>query len=247
MKRNPSEEDARLAGICHAAMFYFFTEYAIKKDNKPEKLVERKNYKIDNNNAYIYYINEETISEEAGIYYKDVIINLNTQTTLTETLEKENKIYKNNIKHINEVTIPFEEVIKYNYDNLYSLTFRTYEDYEFGKYVSLVIKDYDYSCFTSVTFNKVKSYVFNTENGKLLSENDLLNMYNMNMDRVKEKVKAYLESKQSKENNVDIIKIEETISEMTNYTIYINEYGKLSISFLVKTTETDYNEVMEVN
>jgi len=29
MKRNPSEEDARLAGICHAVMFYFFTEYAL--------------------------------------------------------------------------------------------------------------------------------------------------------------------------------------------------------------------------
>ncbi len=227
---------------------FFFMKYELRKDKEPPKTKEeKKNHKIDKNKDYIYFENEETISEEAEIYYKDVIINLNTQTVLNETLAKENKIYKNNILRISDVTIPFNEVIKYNYDNIYSLTFRLYETYEFGKYISLVIKDYDYSCFTSVNFNKVKAYVFNVNNGKLLSENDLLNMYGINMDTVKERIKEYLLSKQTKENGIEVIKIDETINDMNNYSLYINEFGKLAISYLVKTTQTDYNEVMEVN
>ena len=61
---------------------YFFMEYTLNK------VV---NYKIDDTKDFIYFTNESTISEGAGIYYKDVVINLNTQTTLTESLAKENE------------------------------------------------------------------------------------------------------------------------------------------------------------
>ena len=36
-------------------------------------------------------------------------------------------------------------------------------------------------------------------------------------------------------------------NDFNNYSLYINDYGKLYISYLVKTTQVDYNEVMEVN
>ena len=125
------------------------------------------------------------------------------------------------------------------------MTFRTYEDYEFGKYISLVINEYNYSCFSEETFNRSITYVFNKEENILLTDDDLLNMYNTNMDKIKEKLSEYLNNKQSKVDGVDVIKAEETLDNL-EYSLYINEFGKLCVSFLVKTTQVDYNEIMEV-
>ena len=125
------------------------------------------------------------------------------------------------------------------------MTFRTYSSNEFGKYLSLVINEYNYSCFSDVTFNKSITYVFNKDENKLLSNDDLLNMYNINMDKIKERIKEYLDGKQTKEDGIDVIKIDDTIDNL-EYSLYINDFGKLCVSFLVKTTQVDYNEIMEV-
>lgn len=230
---------------------YFFTDYVLininNKDETQEK-EELKDYKVDKTKEYIYYKNEEVISEGtegAEIYYKDVVINLSTQEVLNEALEKENKMYKNNIKYISQMNLISGEIINYNNDDLYALNFREYETYEFDKYVSLVINDYYYSCFDLITFDKSKSYVFNTENGKLLTEEEVLNMYNQNMEGIKEKIREKLIASQTIINEVEVIKIEDTLN-MTDYALYINDYGKLYISYLVKTTQVDYNEIMEV-
>ncbi len=230
---------------------YFWTNWTLteKERVKQQKKEEKIEYKIDADKDYIYFVNESAISEEAEIDYKDVVINLKGQEALTETLEKENKIYKNNIVHISEMNLLSKDLIAYNYDDLYALTFRNYDVFEFGKYVSLLIKDYNYSCLDNggVTFKDSKAYVFNVQSGELLKSNELLNMYRLNMDIVKERVTEYLSGKQTKVNNVDVIKIEDTINELKEENLYINNYGKLSITFLVKTTQTDYNEITEVN
>lgn len=223
-----------------------YMKYEEKNKNKNEEVVTV-NHKIDDDKDFIYFVNEETISEKGELYYKDIIINLDTQTTLSEALGKENQIYKINIKYISEMEIMNNSLITYNYDNIYSLTFRKYDTYEFGKYISLLVRDYDYSCFDGVTFNDSKSFVFNTENGELIQENELLNMYNLNIDSVKEKVNIYLNAKQSKVNGVDVIKIDETIDGLNANSLYINEYGHLTISYLVKTSQIDYNEITEVS
>ena len=227
---------------------FIFTKYTINEDkNKKEREKIKIDLRIDKNKDYIYYINEETISESAEIYYKDVVINLSTQEVLTESLEKENKIYKNNIKHISEMNIMTDQIIKYNNDDLYALTFRDYKNYEYGKYVSLVVNDYNYSCFDDITFKSAKAYVFDTEDGTLLTNDDLLNKYIQNVDTIKEKVREYLNSKQTVVDDAELIKIDETIDNLGDYTLYIDEYGHLAVSFLVKTTQVDYNEIMEVN
>ena len=225
---------------------YFFTKYYLQED-EVSKLTEKTNYKIDDSKDYFYFINEGTISESAEIYYKDVVININTQTTLTEALAKENQIYKNNIKYIKDQDNIIDDIITYKNDDIYSLMFRMYETYEFGKYISLVVKDYDYSCFTGITFNKSTAYVFNKDEGKRLLENDLLNMYGLNIDKVKERVKEYLESIQTEIDDEPVIKIDETLNNLKLNSLYINEYGKLVVSYIVKTTQTDYNEITEVN
>lgn len=225
---------------------YFLTDYLLS-DKSDENISQKEivDHKIDKNKDYIYFINGETISEGAEIFYQDVVINLDTQTNLTETLEKENKIYKNNIQYLSDVKMLSEELVNYNFDNLYALTFRNYKVYEYGDYVSLVIDAHNYSCFDLNTFVSTKSYIFNTKNGSLLNNEEILKKYNLNMDNVLEKVRIKLNETQKVVDEVELIKIDDTLNNL-NYSLYINEYGKLNISFLVKTTQVDYNEIMEV-
>ncbi len=227
---------------------YFFTDYLIneKEIKAKEKENEKINYKIDTTKDYIYYENESTISKDAEIDYKDVVINLNTQTVLNESLRKENQIYKHNIDYISNHEGLNKDLYTYDNDNIYSLTFRTYENYEYDKYVSLLIKDYDYSCFDYINYNKTKAYVFNTETGKELKESEILDIYDLDMNNIKEQIRKYLEGKQTKEDGVEVLKIDETINELSDYSLYINNYGRLCISYLVKTTQINYNEDMEV-
>ena len=225
-------------------MKYFINE---KKLEKEQKEIEKINYKIYKEKNYIYYINESVLSESAEIDYKDVVINLNIAKSINESLEKENNMYKENIKYISDHKdeILSDDLIVDN-DNIYSMTFRNYLNYEFGKFISLVVNEYNYSCFGgSVTYNRSITYVFNVDNNELLSDDEILNMYNINMDKIKEKVREYLNSKQSIIDEVEVIKIDETIDNL-EYSLFIDDYGKLNVSFLVKTTQVDYNEIMEV-
>ncbi len=227
---------------------FFYTRYTItemKDDNKKEK-EEYQSFKVEEDKDYIYYKDEETISEEGEIYYKNVVINLQTQDVLNETLEKENKIYKENIRYIKDGDLLSSELKKYDYDNIYSLMFREYKNYEYNNYVSLVANDYNFSCFDDITFNKTKGYVFDVRTGEIVKEEDLLYEYHLTMDEVKAIMKTYLEGKQSSVDGTDVIKIDETLNELNNYSFYVNNYGHLCITYLVKTTQVDYNEDMEV-
>lgn len=224
---------------------YLYMNYSINEKKHSKKVEEKIDYRIDKTKKYIYYINESELSSDAEIEYKDVVINLEVAKSINEALEKENKYKKDNIKYIKDQQDIVEETIKYKNNDIYFMSFRDYQDYEYGKYISLVINEFDYSCYSDVTFNKSITYTFNKEKNKLLTEDDLLNMYNMNMDKIKERIREYLNSKQSQIDEVDVIKIDETIDNLV-YSLYINDYGKLCVSLLVKTTQVDYNEIMEV-
>lgn len=229
---------------------YFFTYYIINvdfKDNTNKDVEQIVNYKIDDKKDYIYFQNEKSIidEEEAEVYYKDVVINIKGQEELTEILENENKIYQNNIKYLSDMSGLNKELITYNYNNIYALTFREYKVYEYNEYISLIIDNHNYSCFDLNTFISTKSYIFNINNGKLLTNEEVLNIYNLNVDGVVSKIKDKLIDSQKIVDEVELIKIDETINNL-NYSLYINEYGRLYVSFLVKTTQVDYNEVMEV-
>ena len=229
---------------------YFFTDYIlnvkeeVSKNNKKE---EKINYKIDEEKNYIYFQNEKSIIDEddVEVYYKDVIINIKGQENITEILENENKKYQGNIKYLSDMELLSEDIITYNYNNIYALTFREYKVYEYNDYVSLVIDNHNYSCFDLNSFASTKSYVFDISEGKLLTNEDVLNLYDVNMNHIINKIKEKLTNDQQVVDEVELIKIDETINDL-NYSLYINEYGRLYISFLVKTTQVDYNEIMEV-
>lgn len=221
----------------------------VSKEDEDVKVKDNKkiNYKIDNKKDFIYYKNESVISEKAEIFYRDVVINIKGQEHITNALNAENSIYKSNIKYISKQEILSEEMIHYRADDIYMLTYREYKTYSFDNYVSLVVFDYTYDCFDGSVIKEVKSYVFDTSTGKELSTNDLLDKYNTNIDSIKENIKLNLISKQQVVDGVDLIKTDETINSITEPVLYINDVGKLVVDYLVKTTQTDYNEIMNID
>lgn len=229
---------------------YFFTNYVINDYDSPKKKNEKEEkvtIKIDKNKDYIYFENEELISDHKEIIYKDVVINLNTQEILNDSLKKENRAYKNTIQYISDQKNLNKDIIVYNNDDLYALNFREYKVYEYKNFVSLVINDYNYTCFADTTFQKTKSYIFDITDGSIITEEEILNKYNESLDSIKEDIKEYLNEEQTIVNEVELIQIDETLDDFDNYSLYVNEYGRLNISYLVKTNEVDYNEIMEVN
>ena len=225
---------------------YFFMKYVVDGEIPLKNTSDKINYKLDNSKDYIYFENEKIISEEAEISFKDVRINLNTQEVLEESLNSETARYLENIQYISKSNLMTNEIVNYDNDDLYALTFRNYEAYEFDKYVSLLIKDYNYSCFDFVTFKNTKSYIFDTTTGKILSNEEIMDLYNVKLDDIKAKVRTDLENSQATENGIEIIKIDETIDNLDDLAFYITDYGRLNVSYLVKSTQEDYNKVTEV-
>lgn len=225
---------------------YFYTDYVLNKKDQKLDNEEIISYKIDEDKDYIYYKNESAISEELEINYKEVVINIADQEEVSRTLNNETQYYKNNIRHISTEDLVSVEMVTHNYDDLYAMIFRKYEDYEFNNLVSLLVQDYDYSCFDLINIKSVKSYIFDTKTGKLLGENEILDRFNINMEQVKEKIREFLNTKQSVIDDIPVIKIDETLNDFNNYAFYVNDLGKLCVSYLVKTTQVDYNEVTEV-
>ncbi len=227
---------------------FFFTQYMINnKDPKKNNIDDVISYKIDEDKDYIYFINENTISDDGNLFYKDVVINIKGEEELTESLEIENKAYKDSVQYISKQSLINEGTIPYKYDDIYALINRIYEVYTFDRYVSLVIKDYNYFCYDLLTFSKTKSYVYDTSSGLRISEENLLKKYNTSLDKIKEEIKTTLEKSQTLDDEGrEVINIYATLNNFNNYSLYINDVGKLCITYLVKSIEKDYNLSMEV-
>lgn len=232
---------------------FFFTK-SITADKEEEKkpdveTIISDEHKIDKEQDFIYYSNESFISMEPDITYKDVTINLNTAETINRTLKSELDTIRTSVKYIKDNELDPNREVMYE-DEIYSASERNYETYEYKEYISLLVKDYEFTCYDGSLLKKLRSYVFNVATGKLLLTNDLLDMFNTNMDEVKSRVRDYLIKNQSFEEEVELIKIEETITGLDNddnYAVYIDKYGDLYISYIVKTNQVDYNESMKLN
>lgn len=218
-----------------------------KDDVKENDNKGKVDYRIDKKKDFVYYTNESVISEGVDIYYKDVVINIKGQEVLTESLNKENAIYKENIKYISDQNLLSDDLINYNHDNLYMLNYRDYDTSQYKNYYSLLILDYSYDCFDLSSIQKIKSYVFDTNTGKLLTDDELLKEFNTSWDTIKEKMREHLTEKQEIVNEAELIKIDETINNLDNYGFTVNSIGNLVINFLVKTTQVDYNDNITIS
>ena len=230
---------------------YIFMNYMLKtppKKTNVENKEEVADNRIDKQKDYIYF--EEPIEIINDIYKQDVVFNISGLEDITNKLHNElEEISKKEVKVTNE-EIP-EGITCEN--DLYSFSYRDYEIMEYGDYKSLVIKDYDYNCVTSSLPKVVKSYVINTNDGKNLTNEELLTKFNLNEDNILEQVKKRLEDTQILDEDVQVIDVDGTLNDIknstygTNKALSISKNGKLMLNFIVKSNKINYNDSIELN
>ena len=221
-----------------------------EKENEIKEEIVSDEHKIDKEQDFIYYSNDKFISIEPDITYKDVTINLKTAETINRELKTELDNIRNSVKYISDNELDPTKEVMYDAENIYSASERNYESFEYKEYISLLVKDYEFNCYDGSLLKKLRSYVFNVSSGKLLLNNDLLDMYDVNMENVKNEIRTKLQNEQVVEEEMELIKIDETISGLDNpdnYALYIDKYGDLNISYIVKTNQVDYNKTMKLN
>lgn len=227
------------------AMKYFTTE-------KNEKVSETKK-EVDNNNTvdlrvdktkdFIYYDNIEDVIASEEIETMDVYFNLASQEELNTLLASEKEAMKKTIKYTKDVSeIP--EGVNENDEGIYSLEYRDYQDYEYQNYLSLLIMDYNYDIVNGSIPLEIKSYVIDKNTGKRITGDELLKKYDVTMDDVKSKVREKVTGLQTLNNDIDI---EQTMNNFSTFALYINKFGNLEITFVVKSSENSYNINMEIN
>lgn len=232
---------------------FFATKYLTSDSQKKQiHKSEINKFKNDSNKDFVYYENEVTVCEDPDIVHKDLVINLTGTDTLNKILKEENDAIRASVKKISESEIdPSKEVLyKQEKDPFLCYTKeRNYSSFESSKYLSILITDGEFNCYTGSQITSVKSYNFNLANGKQLSNQTILGFYNMSIDDVKLKISEKLAEDQIEFGENSIISVEETLNgiNIDNAAIYYNNTGKLIISIIVKTSQESYNDTIELN
>lgn len=234
---------------------YFVTFYLTKDsstqvsiDNQKEVAEENKTQLIDSSLDAIYFQNIDIKSEKQGIIYQDVVININSEDakTLEEELNDKMDTLKSSFLTISSQDLEGEDKkIIFKDDDIYEANYFKYITYFYKNYASLLVLDYTFNCFEGSNYLGSQAYVFDVTDGKILNENEILNLYSKTKEDIKNMIKEEL--------NKDILEdetilIEETLNNLDgNYALYINKSGFLTISYLVKTQDSSYNDVIVFN
>lgn len=225
---------------------YFLMDYMTKETEVKEKKTEVNDLRINTSKDYIYFENTEEIEEE--IYKEDVVLNF-------KGLEDVNSALYNELETLseNQVLYTDQEVPEGIVCSLYSFSYREYTKTEYKDLVSVVISDYDYTCGTSAVPKGTKSYVIDITSGKILSNEELLNKFEITDDVINESVKKRLEDTQTLDEEEQVIDIDGTLENLKNSeygqekALSISKNGKLVINFLVKSNKINYNDSIELN
>lgn len=229
---------------------YILTKKMIKQPDVNENIqVPEETYqdiRLDKTKDYIYYENEEETIESLDIITRDAYFNFESLAELNSVLKQENDSIRSTVKYEKDVeSIP--DNAEKNEEGIYSLEYREYADYNFGKYLSLVVSDYYYDITSDVVAKGVKSYVVDKETGQRISPDTLLADNNLDMDKVKEMIKKRLNDTQTISDEKSTINVDETLNNLGQYALYINKNGKLAISFIVKSSNYNYNDSIDLN
>ncbi len=229
---------------------FFATKYLTSDSQKKQiHKSELNKIKVNSDKDFVYYDNEVTICEDPDIVHKDIIINIQGTDTLKELLKKENDEIRSSVKKISESEVDTSKEILYKDGDIFFTKERNYASYESSKYLSIVITDGEFNCYTGSQIKSVKTYNFNLANGKQLSNETILGFYSMSIDDVKNKISTKLASDQEEFGENSLINVEDTLNSISleNAAIYFNKAGKLMISVIVKTNQESYNDTIELN
>lgn len=219
-----------------------------KQINKNDGIIISDKSKQDKSKDFVYFTDEEVISEELNLIYKIPILNLNSDSA--KNSNKEIKNYAISTKET--LQKGSSEVCEFNETaNILKTNFLEYATYTFQEFVTLLIRESKYSCeegFSSTS--KVKAYTFDVLSGERVSFQNLLSKYGITLTNVLEEIRHHLNEEQTIIDEVPNILIEETIGalkEQETYVLYIDEFGDLILNYVVKTNSVDYNDTIVVN
>lgn len=233
---------------------YFFMNYMLndypQKKEEDDLITELKEIRLDSTKDYIYYENYQTVLNE--IYEQDVIINVKGFESVNSVLANELSEIKNTKKTIDDVSSE-ENITCDNAENLYSFNYREYYDTQFGNYISLVISDFEYNCVSGSVIKNIKSYNIDKKTGKQITDEELLNKFNITEDVILEKIRKRLNDTQVLDGDTQVIDIDGTIDSIKNgeynvsKALSINKTGNIIINFIVKSNKINYNDTVELN
>lgn len=218
-----------------------------KKKPKEEIKEELKDNRLDKNKEYIYFENEEIISQDPELTFKDAYLNVAGAEIINSTLKSEMDTIRKSIIYLDESNKDETKEILYNETNIYSAKERNYITYTSKGYISLVINDLDFNCYEDFLITDIKSYIVDTNNGEVLTNEEILNKYKLTNEDILDRVSLRIDETQTTKEDIEVIKKTETMNTLfDNYGFYI-EGGDLYITFIVKTNFVNYNDSIKLN
>lgn len=186
--------------------------------NKKEEVVEKKDpvveftlEKIDNDKEYVYYSNyKEVVFKDDRYLYKYPVVNI-----------KGNDIENLNLELKNFVINSFKDAEIYE-NKLSSGNIIDYKEYVTDEYVSIVMDYYTY-IDGIVGDLSTNAYVVSLNNGKILSNEKLLKLYNYTEDSFYKKLEQIIDSE-------DIAYSIRNIKD-NGYNLYVNDKNKLCVIY----------------
>lgn len=228
---------------------YIYVSDLSKTNNKTNKISEKrkKDYRIDKTKDYIYFENEELISADPEITYSDIVLNVLGAEIINSTLKEEMNEIRSSVVKLNETNREEREPL-YSESDIYSAKERVYKLYKNKSYYSVVISNLDFNCYDDFSVNNILGYVIELSTGNILTNENIIEKYNLNVEDIKNKVSAKLVEEQgTNEEGKPIINVEETLNTLfDNYVLYIDN-SNVYISFIVKTNFVNYNESVVLN
>ena len=229
---------------------FFLTKY-LTSDTEKEKIQQKgiDNLKIDESKDLIYFKNETPISDDPDIVFRDVVVNLKGNETLNELINKDSENIRSSVKKISESEVDKSREILYAESDIFSSLERNYLSYESSKYLSLIVYDGEYNCYTGSQIKSIKTYNFSLSTGKQLSNETILGFNSLSIDDVKNKIRTKLEADQADFGEENQIDFDSTINAITlqNANLFFKASGKLYITVIVKTNQDSYNDTIELN
>lgn len=229
---------------------YLYIKDLSDQPEKPEIKEETKetvDYRIDKNKDYIYFENEEIISVDPELTYKDVYLNIEGAEIINSALKAEMDILRKSVVKLDETNKDETKTLLYEETEVFSAKERNYITYKSGNYYSLVINDLDFNCYSDFLTTTLKGYIIDTKTGSIITNEEILKKYNLTEEDIKERVSLRLDETQNESEGTVVINKEKTLETLfDNYALYI-EGNDLYITFIVKSNFVNYNDNVKLN
>lgn len=232
-------------------MQYYTKEPTLKKEEPSKPSIDLRE---DKSKDYVYYENGVEVLEEMEIHQDEANFNFTSLKDINAKLKEETDALYQEIKYTKDLELPTQDengqeiTYQENSQGIYSLKYRNYEDNKYGDYLSLLAEDYEYDIINESNPIKTKAYVIDITSGKLLTEQDLFTKFSTTMDEAKEKIKNSLQNTQILIGSEVTIDIDGTLKGIDeNHALWVNKNGKLTITIIVKSSENNYNDDIEIN